>query len=967
MSRRPVIFVIILAVFVLTIGLWASHDASATEFQPQPPSTQLCTGGTVTQPNGVGCVANLATGLNQDVVTSFNIPAPGANFSSAITFADPDFVVANHTGYADGTAFAEVHADASLGLLNQGCLSATPVNVNFTPFMKGSVVNSPRLAAGSAVGAADTDNGAALIDFAANEKHSRVGAANGTWDAPPAGGSATEVFYRDVDASNTVTAGDVRLGITGVVTNSLNTVVAGGASDIGLALEAFAGTESHRENITVNGTYDPGEGFYRDPNNNLVVDTGETRLVELGNAVVPSGPLTGQGLLLNYRENDGDINNDSVVDNVGRYNNGIPDGLEWYPNYLNELLDPDGAGAAAPIAPRVRYTGFAVVSSTTIVLHFLLFDPGVLTALPNGDLAIEGQGVPSLTVLQNPRQTPNNSSISDFCTGLTTNIVFCGRSDTSVPSPTTWEAADSSSVVPNGCTTGGGGSVRQTSPSTVGTREGKALVVSLRDLDGDGIEQGLDSCPAVDNTIGGPGGGDDWDPRATNFSQFTAGWDGDGDGIPNTTRVLPALNWVPDSCDSVDDDTDDDGIAENNDQDGDGWSNRLDNCPQVANAGAATDAPNTNQFDEDITYPTAVPESNIGPRGDGIGAACEADDFVPNGHAHRSLVITRTCVTNGVNGQFDFGEIMYRDTDNSAAVSIGDVRLTAVGAFAAGSTVAAGNADIGTALILFDSTPVPTDRHAENVTANGIFDPGENMYRDTDNSAAVSIGDVRLTAVGAFAAGSTVAALEGDIGTALILFDSTPVPTERHADADDLDGDGVCNHADPNDFSFDSDGDAQADATDNCPSVSNAPAAGQTQLDTMMLRPGAPFPDAAPDDTGADGVGDACDGVGEAPADLDADGYSDKAEIFMNTSRLIRCSMTAAAGDEPHDPWPLDFNDNQTVQIDDINFVSGNSGATLGAGTYTRRADIAGQNGKIDIADIAAVAFVFGSTCTPVI
>ena len=114
------------------------------------------------------------------------------------------------------------------------------------------------------------------------------------------------------------------------------------------------------------------------------------------------------------------------------------------------------------------------------------------------------------------------------------------------------------------------------------------------------------------------------------------------------------------------------------------------------------------------------------------------------------------------NNQFDSGEAVYSDRDNNGVVSINDLRITASGAFAAGTLVAGGNADIGSALVNFNGN----ERHV----GSGAFLAGSAVYRDVDNSGTVTAGDVRITAVGAFAAGSIVAAANADVGTVIRMF-----------------------------------------------------------------------------------------------------------------------------------------------------------------------------------------------------
>jgi len=117
-------------------------------------------------------------------------------------------------------------------------------------------------------------------------------------------------------------------------------------------------------------------------------------------------------------------------------------------------------------------------------------------------------------------------------------------------------------------------------------------------------------------------------------------------------------------------------------------------------------------------------------------------------------------------------EYIYRDVDTSLKVSVGDVRLTAVGPYPAGSTVAAGNSDIGQNLVAFASN----EKHRENVATNNLFDPEEYIYRDVNTDGKVSVDDVRLTPVGSYAAGSVVATGNSDINQNLVTFTSN----EKH-------------------------------------------------------------------------------------------------------------------------------------------------------------------------------------------
>ena len=160
-------------------------------------------------------------------------------------------------------------------------------------------------------------------------------------------------------------------------------------------------------------------------------------------------------------------------------------------------------------------------------------------------------GQPSVAVLNDPTEAPSASTISDFCTFLHTGTDILG-------SP--------------------GGISRVTNPAAGTTQFFLQYIASLRDTDQDSFENSFDACPLVRN-VG--------DGRVANSP---ANGDADSDGIDN-------------ACDGVSNP----GIT---DQDGDGYQNRQDNCPQVANgqppipSTGPTFTPNTVDFQR---------ESELGP------------------------------------------------------------------------------------------------------------------------------------------------------------------------------------------------------------------------------------------------------------------------------------------------------------------------------------------------------------------
>jgi len=114
-------------------------------------------------------------------------------------------------------------------------------------------------------------------------------------------------------------------------------------------------------------------------------------------------------------------------------------------------------------------------------------------------------------------------------------------------------------------------------------------------------------------------------------------------------------------------------------------------------------------------------------------------------------------------------------------VSATDKRLTAVGTFPAGSLVATGDSDIGAALIGFQGNEYHVDPDGSSA-----YSPGEGIYRDNaghcanSNICKVQAGDTRLIAVGAYAAGSVVAAGDTDVNTNWMGWH----PRELHVDPD---------------------------------------------------------------------------------------------------------------------------------------------------------------------------------------
>jgi len=265
--------------------------------------------------------------------------------------------------------------------------------------------------------------------------------------------------------------------------------------------------------------------------------------------------------------------------------NGLQDVFEKYPEFITRII-----GDAEPIR---RAAGIEIVAGTDVLLQFLVFEPG--TTLIREIPSDESMGYPTITLLQSigdPDAVPEPGPITDFCTPLrASNITFGVSRDnpcTDAPGTTLDPLCDvksSALEIPEEAVSepDESGIPLFTNPAE-GTSTFSAIALGQRDADGDGIENAFDTCPFEPNQ---------GDPRIK----------GDGDVDEDGLDA---------ACDPNDDEV-------NSDQDLDGYLNRQDNCPLIAN-GEQED----NQKDDDV--------NDAGdPRPDGIGNACDPNPQVPDG------------------------------------------------------------------------------------------------------------------------------------------------------------------------------------------------------------------------------------------------------------------------------------------------------------------------------------------------
>src|SRR3990172_3679502 len=96
------------------------------------------------------------------------------------------------------------------------------------------------------------------------------------------------------------------------------------------------------------------------------------------------------------------------------------------------------------------------------------------------------------------------------------------------------------------------------------------------------------------------------------------------------------------------------------------------------------------------------------------------------------------------------------------------------------------------------------------------------------------------------------------------------------------------------------------------------------------------------------------------PGDDDCDGFASSLEDTARTLRLVACPVTATADDEGSDPWPVDFNDDRTVDISDVLALKPvfNSAVPPASPRY----DLV-DPGLVDISDVLALKPFYGVTC----
>jgi len=253
-----------------------------------------------------------------------------------------------------------------------------------------------------------------------------------------------------------------------------------------------------------------------------------------------------------------------------RDDSGLPDAFEKYPDFITRVLDDENGN---PLQPIRRAAGITIVAGVTVLLQFLVFEPGTFIdeKIPDD----EELGYPSVILLQNagdPEFDPIPGAITDFCTPLlSSNTTFAVSKDNGCTDDVPIEelapicAATGVEVVEEGGTTPDEGGLTLFTNPQDGTYTFTIIAAGQRDTDGDGFENSLDTCAFLPNVGNARIGGDG---------------DADDDGLDA-------------ACDPNDDRAAD---GTNSDEDLDGYTNRQDNCPLKPNG---EDQDNQRDTDDD--------------------------------------------------------------------------------------------------------------------------------------------------------------------------------------------------------------------------------------------------------------------------------------------------------------------------------------------------------------------------------
>jgi hypothetical protein len=978
MVGKRIVALSLLALVVLTLGLFASSGAEAGTYKPT---------------NLYQITTNTA-GAASDTTTTVTIPSPDYNYedSSMYNFAPIAGLPAPGEQFAIGTYMGNLSSSTTLGLLNSACnQSIGPAFNLYNASLNTSVQATPLETAWTNTGRLvpyrykcgnNTDDDA---DTKVNDGCPASGAPEATCNeaaCPDTDGYANQngLPYWDFGACDDDADGYINDGCPKLAKDDDTTDTA----------ETTAGRRVNDGCPVVSPVSEKGLWCGGSGTGDNVDQDGDTTLDDGCGSIPVVGPISEAGdHCANDIDDDGDTTVNDGCDMVGTIAEtgaqcidsevssdiNLPDYLEFYPHFLNLMLDPDGpSGNKPPLQPRARYAGDNLVSTSNMLIEVVILSPGQIAQLPGIKAQmVPGLGYAVLTVLNNPvDQQENPGAVSDFCTYLQSISILYGTAKDNLTTGT----------VNDGCPAAGPGSTPETTcneascPDIDGTSPWDTC-----DDDGDTkINDGCGQVGATAETVGPPNQcgnnlNDDGDPPneggltsqtnpannsgilATNthlnrtYNQSER--DFDADGYENDMDPCPYISdplWDPRAacagapltkpgdtdCDGLPDTCDPDpgpGLpgcggtcpspcpaCKNSDQDGDGYNNQQDICPLVADG----PAPGQNQIDSD----GLVTNADLGPQPDSIGNAC--DDSDNDGKEDGSTVAPGAAGTGNCRDGIDndgVGGADMLDADCLVWTDKGEIA-----ALPARTQVQIYGTNPGTGLYWHQMPWAPVCVGAGlDTDLDGYCDLTEDALGSDDTDITEKpesyVIDFSISGVGpnvspaATAPQSCSDGVDNDKDGATDAADagctSCPIGT-------DPDCDGVLTAGPPN---------------DNCSAVWN------------------------PEQTNTDGdaLGDVCD------PDDDADGSNDVNESWQGTDPLDNC--TNGSGSLKSDAWPLDQNkDKKVMVVGDVNFYAGKIGQTVYGSPPTswvyRRLDM-NMDGKIMVVgDVNAYSGKIGNSCT---
>jgi len=320
--------------------------------------------------------------------------------------------------------------------------------------------------------------------------------------------------------------------------------------------------------------------------------------------------------------------------------NGLPDGIDCYPDFLLRMLPG--------LTPIERFYG-QVVSPLTVSMNIVTFAAGALPGYPaawgKAQVAIPNDvGDPE-------RQARPFEPVTDYCTPLSSETITYGLSQDNPATP-----GDES-----------GAEVRR-NPHYDGAYTFRWYAESMRDADGDGLENSIDTCPLDSNT--------DLSPK-----EETMPGGPDQDGIDSVCDPDPVNPCWPDSP------------APHNpslypqwmqDCDMDGFWNRLDTCPLVSNGCNTVWCAQGNPWDPSW-------DNQADADGDDIGDACDPHPYTPDGQplvATPSVDVYISGPPPPIGGMVELAVAQSGPPTNSAAGSPADSSAWYYAALAGGAAAA---------------------------------------------------------------------------------------------------------------------------------------------------------------------------------------------------------------------------------------------------------------------------------------